>query len=680
MTRFSVSGEGRPAGDEWDPRWLTFARLCFAVSALALLSMATSFWFSLDTLNRGGTWLNLSILLLGVLGLVGAGIRISAAQAHLLPAYAVGGLVLGVAEKALSSGARLSDIAAHVLVVIAFAAACRRARWPLAGVVVVLTMGGVGVLGPPEFQGGHLPPLVGLAVYALFARRSPLAAAAGAGVFGSAGAVPLTSAIIGVGFLLGEMSARRARLGVGISFVIGLLLGSWLPGAVGRVQQGYSLLALPSAFVAGLIVVGVGLELVRDRLAREPLHTDWFEGAALLVAAMLSVLGWPEIVGWIWQVPTVARVLIVGFLGTLVAAGLVSGIRAMGGAPLGATGRTLAPLLLGVLLFSRFAGFAEPLGPPWYGTDSLVMTQVGAEAVIAGENPYRATIDAAIRQFRVPLYTWKLDGSTAKGVTYPAGNFLIAVPFVRAGLRDLRWLLLLFHVGGLALLYALSPRPWGPWCALTVVTARPILDFTPGSVTDVLWLPWVLLSVATWQSVLGGVFLGIACTIKQIPWALVPFAAVRAWRTSGAKGAAVVIGAVLTTFLVVNLPFMVRDFDAWYRLALEPLISRPRNAPIGMGLSGLAASMGTLEVADRLFGMLTMGSLATAVLWYALGGYRSPGTVWPILVLLPVYWGRSLPNYFLYWTAPLALEVAREGPLPPVAKSDSTAEVRRAEG
>lgn len=291
-----------------------------------------------------------------------------------------------------------------------------------------------------------------------------------------------------------------------------------------------------------------------------------------------------------------------------------------------------------------------------YGTDALAFSHYSAELALEGQNPYEHSMLPALEEYEVPLHftTPMLDGLAADRTSYPALSFLIYVPFVWMGLADMRWVTLLFHVATLSLIYFKSPPVLRPLIILPLFIIPSFLEYTGGAVTDFLWvLPLVLMVIYMRRADLSGVLFGLACSIKQTPWLLVPFLLVWLWKSNeslGLKHRLIQIGKFCAisgaTFLVFNLPFIIDNPNAWY-LGVSAPISGDM-IPFGSGLS-ILTQIGMVSLPKSFYTVSAGVVLLTLLVNYYLHFDRIKYAIWlfPAIILWFSY--RSLQSYFIYW-------------------------------
>jgi hypothetical protein len=210
--------------------------------------------------------------------------------------------------------------------------------------------------------------------------------------------------------------------------------------------------------------------------------------------------------------------------------------------------------------------------PPAYGSDAMYYNHYNALLVLRGDNPYVGDhLADAIHYFHVAAYTpiargrfsdlrryprgpaWsapideylfhpqQAPAEVDPGTThsYPAGAFLVDVPFVWAGLPSIAFpQVLLLLLLGIALIAAAPPGS-RVGVAMLVFAARGAAAQVAGEDFAI----WSLaLVIGSWllgdRRILSSLLFGAACAIKQTVWFVVPFYLVWTWRTCGGREAA----------------------------------------------------------------------------------------------------------------------------------------------
>lgn len=332
----------------------------------------------------------------------------------------------------------------------------------------------------------------------------------------------------------------------------------------------------------------------------------------------------------------------------------------------------------GWFAWAGLAGAAAAAGLPaaaaiharrWYTTDSAAFDHVAARILVAGHDPYAASMAAATRLLRLPAYRWTytVNGGHVLHMSYPAGSFLPDAAAMLLGFHHMvvdwvdldAWLLT-----GL-LVFLLVPRRLRWLAPLLLTVAFYVGAFSDGG-TDALFMPLLVVTVWRWDRFaqtrgptryLGPVCLGLACSMKQLPWFCVPFLLVGTFHAArqadrpAARSVASYAAAVGGAFAVVNLPFAVADFGAWWHASLLPL-TQPLVAN-GQGLVTLATH-GLTGGVD--LGWLTVTGacvyLATVALFTAYP--ERLGGVWPLFVPAALFFTpRSLSSYLVDLVPPV---------------------------
>jgi uncharacterized membrane protein len=317
------------------------------------------------------------------------------------------------------------------------------------------------------------------------------------------------------------------------------------------------------------------------------------------------------------------------------------------------------------LLFSMYIWVGST-----FDSDEVVQAQQGAALLIHGHNPYTANYAASLNLFGVRFGTPTLGGSIVAQFSYPAGSLLLLAPLVALmGLHSYAVLIGTFL--GLMVALVIMVRRMPPQflgVLALMVLLQPVFFLIP-SCLDLLFLPFLLLAfldverflapgvgwAARW---LSPVFLGIACSIKQNPWFLVPFMVVmvvmaardrriRPW-TAGLS----YLGLVALTFLLVNLPFIIWSPSAWLAGTLHPITTAA--VPWGIGMGTLILLFGT--GAFSLFGVAAILAWLAELLLYIRYHARLKPTA-PLLAVIPLLISTRNPaEYFVL--APLLFAFA----------------------
>jgi uncharacterized membrane protein len=303
---------------------------------------------------------------------------------------------------------------------------------------------------------------------------------------------------------------------------------------------------------------------------------------------------------------------------------------------------------------------------PQYRADTMVLSHIAAEQTLRGRNPYTVETAAVVQEvqrlgFPLSLLTQTTDGKPiTRLVAYPALHFLVFVPALAAGVRDLRWVVLVFELLALSMLWRWSPPRFQPLVFVPLLVNRDLLVIFTSGLTDWLWVTPLMMAalfLTRGQITLAGVAYGCAAAVKPLPWMALPFLVIwlvrsRPTETPPLVPARMFLGAALVTFLVINAPFMILDPAAWGRSVATPFLD-----PLildGHGLSVLS-KMGLVPDSRLLYGALTAGAgtIASVAYWAFFSRLRDALWILPAAVMWLSY--RSFHNYVLYWIPPTFL-------------------------
>jgi hypothetical protein len=313
----------------------------------------------------------------------------------------------------------------------------------------------------------------------------------------------------------------------------------------------------------------------------------------------------------------------------------------------------LALLLLAVLwsvATNSVLLLQRPLDPAIYDSDAAAFVHYQAEDVLHGSNPYTDPTGfwQAVAQFpttgATPLQRGQFAGQPfsppdqsvasllqsylrnpaqagaefdpASLHSYPAGAFLLAVPFIWAGLPSTQplyglCLLLLF---GLLVWWTPSGHRWYTLLLLTSLALT--ITLTLRSSFEVIC---VLCMIAAWRlqakhPILAALLIGLGCAIKQWAWLFVPFYLLWMMKNLGWRQAARSAALVALAFFLINAPFVVASPSAWASSMLLP-ITEPA-FPGGIGLITLAQGSVLPLFPAWVYGLIEAIAYLSLLFWY----------------------------------------------------------------
>ena len=307
-------------------------------------------------------------------------------------------------------------------------------------------------------------------------------------------------------------------------------------------------------------------------------------------------------------------------------------------------------IMLIICLFIAILAYLAVRGNPIYGTDEMAFDQYAAQLLVHGSNPYTNTLRPAFQLFHVPAnYTTNtLQGGIVDRLSYPSLSFLIYIPFILLGLTQYTAIIVdvLAWIVSMLLLFRFLPRNIRYIPALLVMSIS-YTGFVYGGVTDVLELPFLILTLVLWEKppkdiygYIGPIALGLACAIKQTPWILAVFLLISLIREN--RPIIKWLTFVGVGFFVPNIPFIIMSPMPWLRGVILPVFAPI--VPNGQGLITMALFHGTGGQLSAYEFPLILALVAAAILYWIYYGYLKRAII-GIISLLFYFPTRSFISY-----------------------------------
>jgi uncharacterized membrane protein len=420
-----------------------------------------------------------------------------------------------------------------------------------------------------------------------------------------------------------------------------------------------------------------GLEALDGKLDG-PRHPDWRTRRILLALAAVGLFG-PALVAW----SSIIQLPLVGLIAT------VSCFICIGIVLVAANAQSerlfdlldALVLILAVAILGSWAA-TELYFYPAYGTDESAFVQYAAQLLIHGHDPYRANLLPALTQFHVPIQyaTYKLNGTIASTLSYPALSFLLVVPAVllTGGTQAVIGENAVFLAAELVLMFFFLPKHYRALSTVVVLGLPFLFDYTLGGDIITFSIPFLLVVAYRWSDIgrsgrlgSGGILrcicLGAALSISQIPWFIAPFLILGLWRLRtreiGTRDTAKVMARISIiaggTFVAINGPFIIAGPRAWISGIFAPLTQGA--IPFGQGLIDLTAffRIGGGRLSDYTYAAVCvfLGLLIAYLIFFRIMGRVA--FVLPSLVFL--FSTRSLSEYFIMVVALWIVTIASPG-------------------
>ncbi|MCL2141173.1 MAG: hypothetical protein FWH42_05905, partial [Dehalococcoidia bacterium] len=232
---------------------------------------------------------------------------------------------------------------------------------------------------------------------------------------------------------------------------------------------------------------------------------------------------------------------------------------------------------------------------------------------------------------------------------YPAGTFLLLVPFLGLGINDIHIILAILTLP--VLIYAAKKMPLrNRWLFIIgVLLSFEMWNALFGNDIRMLYIPFLLMG---WLSAprrpwLSAIFIGIAAASKQNIWFLLPFYFILMHRTFSRRTALQCIVIVGAVFFTINAPFIVLDFPLYISSVMAPMMDPI--FPMGNGLVALVTSGILRWDAPLFFTLMQIVVFVICVFWYFRHVRHSPHAG-IILSIIPLFFAwRSLWGYFYFY-------------------------------
>jgi hypothetical protein len=308
---------------------------------------------------------------------------------------------------------------------------------------------------------------------------------------------------------------------------------------------------------------------------------------------------------------------------------------------------------------------------PQINTDAAAFLAHGLALLRQGANPMAADMTPALSSVASEFWTRRVDGSRVVSWSYPAGMIATYIPqWLVLGQTAAGYRLTTISMTGLLGIAGVRSMPhrFAIVVPIAMLGIENLWRTAAGGVLDAIWAFPLLIGVVSWARGdwwLAGIFVGIACGVKQLIWPMLPFLLIWVIRTSDSprafarRAGKLNIGGVVG-FLVVaqNAVFLWWSPGAWWSSVMTPLGAG--GAPlqsVGLGLA-VVEQFSPATVAPSTWTLLLGGALIVAsIAYYHFFEYQHVRwSAWILPMALWVFHSRSLINYFT-WLSVIAVVV-----------------------
>jgi hypothetical protein len=302
----------------------------------------------------------------------------------------------------------------------------------------------------------------------------------------------------------------------------------------------------------------------------------------------------------------------------------------------------------------------------------MAFDQYAAQLLAHGVDPYTRSMGPAFPLFHVQPdgYTYQLNGVPVTALSYPSLSFLLYVPFALLGMSTQLAVSVNVVAWAVATVVMLAVLPGSIRAmALVVGSLSVYAGYAIGGVTVAGYVPLLVgalyawnrwYQLRGWRAWIGPVLMGLAVSINQLPWFVLPFVVVGVaceasrvgGRRAGWRVAGRYLGIVVLVAGVANAPFVVWHPGAWLSGILTPITSAA--VPAGQGLVEFSLYLhlggGSLQAFSALSALALLACLA---LYGAF--YNRLGPLVGVLPAVPLLLATRSYDSYLFGLVPAAL-------------------------
>ena len=297
-------------------------------------------------------------------------------------------------------------------------------------------------------------------------------------------------------------------------------------------------------------------------------------------------------------------------------------------------------------------------GSPRFPTDEMTLDYYSAHVFLHGMNPYIPANTANVFSFYqfgysgypLNVITPFSTGGYVTNLSYPALSVFPFAPSSILGIPPSATLIPFYvlpvifvywayRAGKLQFLALLPPF-------LLLLNPSLLVQVSLGY-PDIIWVIFTMMSVFFYRKpVLSGVLMGLAVSVKQIPWLVIPFLLIFLFRETGGRASAKWVISALLVFIAVNSIFLIQDPGAFLRAVIAPELQKIIG--IGFGPSQLSF-LDIVPLSRTFFTMMMISTFASSLVAYLFYYKRIKYAflAFPIVIFLFNY--RLLLSYLMFW-------------------------------
>ncbi len=233
---------------------------------------------------------------------------------------------------------------------------------------------------------------------------------------------------------------------------------------------------------------------------------------------------------------------------------------------------------------------------------------------------------------------------------YPAGSFILPAPFIALGIGDIRIVFLIFLLAGLGyVLWELKSNIKRIFYIIAIIAGFDLWNSIFSGSTTLLVYPFILVSWLLYRKnlLLSAVLMGIAISIKQTAWFLLPFYLILIWREKGLRKSILIASLTMFIFVLFNITYIIDNPNLWFRSIIEPMAKDLFTSNIGIIAFNY---LGIINATSALpFTIIEIIVFLISLIWYYFNCFESPEMALVLAIFPFVFAWRGSWGYLLYF-------------------------------
>ncbi|KAA8923111.1 glycosyltransferase family 87 protein [Thermoplasma sp.] len=288
----------------------------------------------------------------------------------------------------------------------------------------------------------------------------------------------------------------------------------------------------------------------------------------------------------------------------------------------------------------------------YYLEDEILIQNNAAYLFIHGQDPYiRSNMLKMFYSSQVPLFnTPMLQGGYVYYLIYPGLSVLLFVPPIVFHFNPDYVIAVFNFISIVLLIYYYRKRKLKlqtPLIITAILVSAFYLGFTVAGVSAIIWVTLLAMAyVFRDRPYVSGIFLGLSVAYKQDPVIVIPFFLYFIYKEYGGVHEIKFIAAMVSSFMIVNLPFILMGPLAW----MSSILDVANQSIIGVGVGpSIISFAGFYHVSPLYFSLLILIIELFLLFLYVryYNALKYAFFAFPVLIMLFNF--RVLISYLMYW-------------------------------